>query len=278
MTHDVPSEARSTPTRDELRTHLVDSVIAGDVRTTREDNLLQYGLLAARVPAAMFGLEPVGRWNLADILALMAERVGVSPDQTHLYGPDRIDPDLTLDGLDRLAGHLAKAARDRSRVLVATGHPAGLLVVHLAVAAALRAAGATIITPGAGFTYTSMTKHGRAERHVRYVERVAVISSRGELNHTHSAQPMRGLLAALAEDREPMPGLVVADHGWAGAAALAGITTVGYADSNDPALFVGEAEGTVAVTVPLDDNVPPHLYAPMTAYLLAAAGLSRPHA
>jgi hypothetical protein len=25
--------------------------------------------------------------------------------------------------------------------------------------------------------------------------------------------------------------------------------------------------------VPLDDNVPPHHYAPMTAYLLAAAGL-----
>ena len=29
----------------------------------------------------------------------------------------------------------------------------------------------------------------------------------------------------------------------------------------------------IAVTVPLDDNVAPHLYQPLTAYLLAAAGL-----
>ena len=69
------------------------------------------------------------------------------------------------------------------------------------------------------------------------------------------------------------PDLVVADHGWAGAAGQAGIDAVGFADSNDPALFVAEAEGKVLVCVPLDDNVAPHLYAPLTAYLLAQAGL-----
>ena len=62
---------------------------------------------------------------------------------------------------------------------------------------------------------------------------------------------------------------VVADHGFAGAAAQAGLDTVGYADCNDPALFIGEALGRVRVAVPLDDNVAPHLYAPLTAYLLA---------
>ena len=66
---------------------------------------------------------------------------------------------------------------------------------------------------------------------------------------------------------------MVADHGWAGGAGEAGVTSVGFADSNDPALFVGEEEGKVAVSVPLDDNVAPHLYQPLTAYLLAAAGL-----
>ena len=48
---------------------------------------------------------------------------------------------------------------------------------------------------------------------------------------------------------------------------------MGFADSNDPALFVGEHEGKVRVAVPLDDNVEPHLYAPLTAFLLHAAGL-----
>ncbi len=172
-----------------------------------------------------------------------------------------------------MAGYVGQAARDRSRVLLATGHPAGLLVVHLAVAEALRTAGATVLEPGPGSSYQSMTRFGRVDRHVRYVHGVAVSSSMGDLNHTHSATPMRGLLAALADAGEAMPDLVVADHGWAGAAGQAGITTVGFADCNDPALFVGEAEGKVAVAVPLDDNVLPHLYAPMTAYLLHAAGL-----
>jgi hypothetical protein len=84
---------------------------------------------------------------------------------------------------------------------------------------------------------------------------------------------MEAILDALASAGEPPPDLVVADHGWAGAAGQAGVTAVGFADSNDPALFVGEAEGTVAVSVPLDDNVEPHLYAPLTAYLVHAAGL-----
>ena len=265
------------PDRARLRSHLEETRIAGDVATSREDNLLKYGMLAGRIPKAMFGLEPAGRWNLDDVLDLMVEKVGVSPDRGYLRGPDRIDPERTLDGLDRMAEHLARAARNRSRVLVATGHPAGLLPVHLAAAAALRAAGASVLTPGAGFAFHSFTRHGRVNRHVRYVHDVAVASSGGELNHTHSAQPMRGLLAALRDDDETPPDLVLADHGWAGAAGQAGVAVVGFADSNDPGLFVGEAEGKIAVTVPLDDNVPPHHYAPMTAYLLATAGLADGH-
>ena len=41
-----------------------------------------------------------------------------------------------------------------------------------------------------------------------------------------------------------------------------------FADSNDPALFVGEAEGKIAVTVPLDDNVLPRYYEPLTHHLV----------
>ena len=260
--------------RAELTAHLVEHRIAGDVATSREDNLAKYVMFAGRLTRVMFGLEPSGRWELDDVLELMAKRVGVSPDPGYLRGPDRIDPDRTVEGLDRMAEHLARAARDRSRVLLATGHPAGLLVVHLALGALPRRAGATVVTPGDGFAWTALTRFGRLERHVRYVDGVAMASHKGDLNHTHSAEPMRGVLAALAADGGSPPDLVVADHGWAGAAGQNGITTVGFADSNDPALFVGEAEGAVAVSVPLDDHVPPHLYAPVTAYLLAAAGLS----
>ena len=263
----------TAPDRDELREHLVATRIAGDVATSREDNLLKYGLFASRTPKAMFGLSPRGSWGMRELLALMAERAGVSPDPAYLHGPDRIDPELTIDGLDRMAAEIKRAARPGARVVVATGHPAGLLPVHLSVADAMRRAGVQVLTPAAGTTYAVTTRAGRVQRELRFVHGVGVVSTRGELNHTHSPRPMEAILAALADAGEPAPDLVVADHGWTGAAGQAGVQAVGFADSNDPALFVGEAEGLVAVTVPLDDNVAPHLYDPVTAYLLAAAGL-----
>lgn len=253
--------------------HLVMHRIAGDVATRREDNLLKYGMFATRVPKAMFGLRPSGRWRLGDVLDLMARRCGVSPDPARLRGPDRIDPRLTLDALDRMAARLRAAARPGARVLVGTGHPAGLLPVHLAVAAALTAAGAEVLTPAAGWSYQVATRFGPSTREIRYVGGVAMVSDRGELKHSHSPRAMQQMLATLADAGEPPPDLVLGDHGWAGAAGQAGVEAVGFADSNDPALFVGEEEGAVAVTVPLDDNVAPHLYAPLTAYLLHRAGL-----
>jgi hypothetical protein len=79
-------------------------------------------------------------------------------------------------------------------------------------------------------------------------------------------EPMQALLGVLGDSP---PDLVVADHGWAGAAVEAGIDTLALADCNDPALFVAEAEGKPVVTVPLDDNVPPHLYDPISNYVTA---------
>jgi hypothetical protein len=258
-----------------LREHLVEHRIAGDVATSREDNLRKYAMFAERAPAAMFGLAPAGRWDLADLLDLMARRCGVSPDPHYRHGPDRIDPALTIAGLDRMAERLAAtASAPAARVIVATGHPAGLLPVHLSLVGALRAAGAQILTPAAGWSYRTSTATGPAHREIRYVNHVAMVSSRGELNHSHSPFPMEAMLRSLAAAGEAPPDLVVGDHGWVGAAAQAGVPAVGFADSNDPGLFVGEQEGTVAVAVPLDDNVAPHLYTPLTSYLLDAAGLA----
>jgi hypothetical protein len=259
-----------TPSREELAVQLVQSRIAGPIATSRENNLGNYRRMADRDPAYLFGLEPRGRWSYEDVLAMMAARSGVSADPDYRAGPDTIDPQLTLDRLDALADVVREAALAKARVLVATGHPTGLLVVHLEVARRLRDAGATLLSLPASWMHQG--RDGRmSPRHVRHILDVAVASQGANLLHTHSPQPMQLMLAALAADGEPPPDLVIADHGYAGAAGRAGVRTVGYADSNDPALFVGEAEGEVAVTVPLDDNVAPELYAPMTAYLLARA-------
>jgi hypothetical protein len=263
----------TAPSLEALRQQLQDARIAGEVATPRENNLEKYRMFATRKNWAKFGLETSRSWSVDEVVELMARMVGVSADPDHRRGADRIDPDLTISGLTRMADHLAAVAGPGHRVIVATGHPAGLLTVHLALAAALAAAGTEILTPAQGWTYELTTHNGLVTRAIRYVDDVAMVSTRGELNHTHSARPMVAMLAELAAAGAEPPDLVLADHGWAGAAGQAGITSVGFADSNDPALFVGEHEGKVAVAVPLDDNVEPHLYAPLTAFLLQAAGL-----
>ena len=263
-----------TPTRAELRAHLVASRIAGDVATPREGNLANFGRMGRREPLYLFGLEPEGDWSPADVLALMADRCGVDPDPAHTHGQDTIDPDRTVEALEAMADRLREAASRRQRVLVATGHPVGLRPTHSAVARALQAAGCTLLTPGAGWEHPPDPAYEHQRGVLRYVDRLAVLTdAAGVPVHTHSPLPMQAALADLASAGAAPPDLVVADHGWAGAAGQAGIDAVGFADCNDPALFVGEAEGRVLVSVPLDDNVAPHLYGPLTSYLLGRAGL-----
>ncbi|MFC4500559.1 MULTISPECIES: phosphatase [Streptomyces] len=256
-----------TPSRAELIEHLVKTRIAGDVATPRENNLSHYRQLANGNRNYWLGLELGDRWtDEQDVLAVMAERVGVNDDPEYRHGQDTIDPALTVDGLNRLAARLRKAADGHHRVLFATGHPGGLLDVHRATAAALRAAGCEIMVIPDGL----QTEEG----YVWQVADVAVLEHGATLWHTHSGEPMRQILTAWERTGKQLPDLVVADHGWAGYAGQHGIDSVGYADCNDPGLFIAEAEGTVQVAVPLDDHVvSPRHYDPMVAYLLAEAGL-----
>ncbi len=258
-----------TPSREHLIDHLLRTRIAGAVATSRENNLDHYRELSAGNRHYWLGLEFGDRWTDPDaVLELMTERCGVVADPEHLSGQDTIDPELTVDALDRAAVTLRKAAAGRQRVLLATGHPGGLLGVHQATATALAAAGCEIVTIRPGL-------HADDGRLLQ-IGGVAMVLRGAALVHTHSPEPMDAVLDAMAREHLPLPHLVVADHGWAGRAGQRGLDVIGYADCNDPGLFVGEAEGTVTVTVPLDDHVAPQYYDPMTAYLLAAAGLPRP--
>jgi hypothetical protein len=256
-----------------LRDYLVAKAIAGTVATPRQDSLAKYQRMASGDPQCMFGLTFGRTWTAADVLAEMSRRCGVSPDPAVREGPDFIDPELTVERLRAMAGRLGEVAAARGTLLMGTGHPAGLLAIHVPLSRQLRAAGCRVVTPASGW-YGQLTPGSEHEQgEIRYLERVAVISKGAGLGHTHGPGPMRAMLTALSDAGEPMPDLVIADHGFAGAAGAAGVPVVGFADCNDPALFAGEAEGLVNVAVPLDDNVLPDLYEPVTAFLLAEAGL-----
>ncbi|MBB5075549.1 phosphatase [Nonomuraea endophytica] len=251
-------------TRDELREHLVRTRIAGDVATPRENNLDHYSSLANRDPHYTLGLTVAQPWSYRDILGLMAKSAGVVADVKHRFGQDTIDPERTIDALDAMADRIAAAlAKPSPRLLFATGHPTGLLAVHLPLARFAVERGARLLTPAEGWTYWGQG-FGR-KRKIRYLQDVAMLDDRGGFVHSHDPAPMVAMIAEMGEER---PDLVVADHGWAGAAGEAGIPTVGFADSNDPALFVGEAEGKIDVVVPLDDNVLPRYYTPLTDHLV----------
>ncbi len=257
------------PSRQILIDHLLESRIAGAVATSRENNLDHYRELAAGNRYYWLGLELGSRWADENaVLELMTERCGVVADPAHRSGQDTIDPELTIDALDRAAVALRKAAAGGHRVLVATGHPGGLLGVHQATATALRAAGCEVLTISRGL----YADDGR----VLQIGGVAMVLRGAALVHTHSPAPMATVLDAMEREGRPLPQLVVADHGWAGCAAQRGIDAIGYADCNDPALFCAEADDTLTVTIPLDDHVSPDLYDPMTAYLLTTAGLTSP--
>jgi hypothetical protein len=252
-------------TREELLAHLVSARICGDVDTPRQSNLRNAQRCADGEPGYRFGLSFRRDWTYPEVVALLADRVGINPDLDHTEGQDTIDPDRCADQLAAMADRIGLAASRRERVLIATGHPTGILAIHLAVAAALETAGATVLRVRSDWTDEA---RGR-KRSLRQLGGVSMVMIGGDLAHTHDPEPMHGILAELDSRGEPRPDLVIADHGFAGAAAMAGLEVIAFADCNDPALFVAEAEGLVQIAVPLDDNVRPDLYEPLTALLLS---------
>ncbi len=269
-------------TTDGLRAHLLAARIAGVVGTTREESLRSYRLFAARDPRLLIGLDPERAWSERDLVALMAEKCGVPADPGRVSGHDVIDPGRTLAALDACAERLAVAAERGAPVLLGTGHPHRLLGFYAALADGLSAAGCAVLTPAQGRRVDITTRFGLRTYNLGYVRGVGLVRSAtsrcpgGEPGaHTHSALPVRIALAAAADAGGPLPELVIGDHGWVCGAGQLGFEAVGPADVNDPAPFVGEAEGVVSVAVPLDDGMPSDDYLPLARYVLNRARLSR---
>ncbi|KJY43548.1 hypothetical protein VR41_02545 [Streptomyces sp. NRRL B-1568] len=268
--------------RSSLRAHLLAARLAGVIATPRERSLQRYRMFAARDPRVLLGLEPECDWCFGDLLHLMGQRCGVSADPKHTSGQDVIDPDRTLVALDAFADRLAVAAAAGAPVLLGTGHPHRLLGFYASLAAALSAVGCGVLTPAQGRSVDIATRFGVRTYNLDYVRGVALMREPGARApgsepgvHTHSPLPLRIALAAAAEADGVLPALVIGDHGWVCGAGQMGIEAIGLADSDDPAPFVGEAEGRVSVAVPLDDTVRSDYYRPLTRYVLNRACLSQ---
>ena len=254
--------------RTSLAAALESGRITGEVATPRENNLSHIHRFLAQERQFDFGVELTRDWDYDSVFALMVDRCGLRPETDFIEGVDTISTQACIDALQRLASAIGDITRAGGEILFATGHPAGLLPVHMAIAEAAESHGARIVgqvnaipVPGLGGD-------------CRQINRVWTWHQHGGTPHTHLAEPMHALLDDITRRGGQAPDLIVADHGWAGAASSRGLRTLGYADCNDPALFVAEDQGAIEVTVPLDDDVVPHLYEPLIAYVLEQAGLS----
>ncbi|MCX4764083.1 phosphatase [Streptomyces sp. NBC_01275] len=265
-----------------LRAHLLAARLAGVVATSREESLRSYRLFAARDPRVLIGLDPEWAWGQRELLALMADKCGVSADPLCVSGHDVIDPERTLAALEVFAERLGAVAERGGAVLIGTGHPHRLLGFYAGLADALSTAGCEVLRPAQGHCVDITTRFGLRTYRLDYVQGVALVREAGDERagcatgaHSHSPLPVRLALAAAAEGGGPLPDLVIGDHGWVCGAGQLGFEVIGLADTDDPALFVGEAEGVVSVAVPLDDAVRSDYYRPLTRYVLNRACLSQ---
>jgi hypothetical protein len=222
------------------------------------DRTAQFGLT---------GLTPVGGLSesaaaptLETVLRLMGDAAGFDPDPNVLDGPMSVDPNLVLAACRGAGERLAEAATRGERVLLATGHPGGLLLLYQATGSLLERHGAKLLEPLDGFAFD----HDGQRREIRYVGGVAVYTGGASMLHTHSPAPMELMLA------ESGPDLVFADHGFAGAAIEAGIDTISIVDVNDPAPVLARALGRTEHVICMDDNVRPEAYWPCFQALAAA--------
>jgi len=242
---------------------LMAALLAGHVAGTAThplDNVRANALLLIDGdPDKLFGLSGVpGSFDLDAILDLIADGAGAPIDRDARYGPVEIAAEPILVACEAAGDRLARAAADRERVVLATGHPIGLALLYHAIDRLLVERGCVVLRAANGERWRE--PHLPHDWLIDHWGNVAVLTDAREPRHTHRPDAMERMLADVRPDR--VPDLVVADHGFAGAAIEAGVETLSIADVNDPALIVAKAQQRTDVVMVMDDHVEPDAYWP----------------
>ena len=223
--------------------------------------------LLAGDPDKWFGMSGLGGFTDRQVLELTGAAAGFVPDHEASTGPVEVDPTLVLDRCEAIGVRLGQACARGERVILATGHPVGMILLYMETARLLASRGAKLLRPADGLEWREGDRHHHWQ--VRYLNDVGILTDKASARHTHAPEPMERML------EEARPDLVFADHGFAGAAIEAGVETVSIADVNDPALIVAKALGRTEHVVVMDDNVQPDAYWPcFQAIASGVVGLS----
>lgn len=266
---------RNGMTERALRDLLVERRLAGPVRTTRRQSLAYLRRTLSGDPAYTFGMSD---WRTATFDNAVAAVRATTGDDLVEGNPDEgyISPDHAVNGIRAHASVLGKLLRDGgAAVLLATGHPTGLLEHYGELAQALRKTGNQVLRPLDDHPLDVATpSHAAGESGIRFIAGVACAFVNEAIIHTHLSDYMELLLARTRSTGQRVD-VVVADHGMAGAAIEAGIPTLSIADVNDIALPLAHARGRHDHVLCIEDNLAPAQFAPVTEFMLATATRQR---
>ncbi|CAN5732610.1 phosphatase [soil metagenome] len=237
---------------DEYASLLLSAGLAG-TKTSHgsKGNLDKIDRLLNGDPKNTFGLERLLKSvEFEEAYEAATEQIGNPPDKEENPGRGCIDPTRTAAGLVKAGERIRETAESSGKFVFATGHPGAMLLYYLGLNRWVGELGAEALTVETDTVY----KRGS---YLDWMESVAVLGDRASLLHSHEPKPMQEALEKLG----PVD-LVVADHGFAGAAIAKGIPTIAVMDTNDPALAVVAGRGAEGLTIiPIDDNRPPNSYA-----------------
>lgn len=240
---------------EELAAALVHGRVAG-VATHPLDNVRgNIRMLLEGDPDKQFGLRGLPEAMLFDeVLDLVAREAGAPIDPMQEAGEVHIAPEPILEASRSLGERLALSAERGERVLIATGHPGGLDLLYRELEGLLLTHGASVSKPADRERWRDPDL--THDWIIGYLSGVGMLTDGRAPRHTHRPDAMRRMLA------HDVPDLVLADHGFAGAAIEAGVETVSVADVNDPALLIAKAQGRTEVVLVMDDHVAPDAYWP----------------
>jgi hypothetical protein len=214
-----------------------------------ENNVHKIKLLLELDPGTTFGMEERLRGvGFEEAYEVVARHLGYPPDYEETPGRGCIDPTRTVGSLREAGERIRAVAKSGGRIVFGTGHPGALLVYYLGLARWVEELGGEIL---------ALEVRGRDEQDIPldWAGQVVVSGDGASLLHTHDPAPMRRVLG-----RAGTVDLVVADHGFAGAAVAAGIPAVAVMDTNDPAFAVAAGRGADVTVIPIDDNRPLNSY------------------
>jgi hypothetical protein len=215
-----------------------------------ENNLYKIGLLLEHDEANTFGMQDLLRdVGFDEAYDTVTFRIGNPPDREENPGRGCINPARTAAGLAEAGARIREVAGAGGRLVFATGHPGAMILYYLGLARWAEELGGRVVTA---------ETRGRYQKGVSldWAGPVGTLGDGASLFHTHDPEPVRDVLRQIDS-----VDLVVADHGFAGAAITAGIPTVAVMDTNDPAFAVVAGRGADVTVVPMDDNRPLNSYA-----------------